>query len=136
MAIDPTDIYDKGLSSDDLTKKQTEMLSSQPGYLGGQVSAYNPREYTGYLTEGLFEEKGDPDLQRGEAQSAWDKWGNAIPQTVGKIGTQLLDMMGGLQSLVTEWEIIKITRMLGQRWRIVPMDGWTKIFLCIVLLKI
>ncbi|RUP37536.1 MAG: hypothetical protein EKK63_14645 [Acinetobacter sp.] len=103
MPIDPTDIYDKGLSEDDLTKKQTELLSGSSSYMGGQVSMYKPVEYTGYLSDGLFEDKGDPDIQRGEAQSAWDKWGNMIPQTIGKIGTQLLDMAGGLQSLLFEW---------------------------------
>lgn len=114
MAIDLTDTYDRGLGADDQqtppikpTRPRTheELMSFLPSDIsnyGPKASSYNPDEYTGYLTDGLYESKGDPDLQRGEAQSALDKWGNAVVQTGVKAGTQLIDMAGGLTSLLTE----------------------------------
>jgi len=73
----------------------------------GKVTAgtrdYNPSDYTNYFQAPVYENQGDINLRRGELQSGWDKTGNAIVQTVGKIGTQLLDMAGGIGSLITEW---------------------------------
>lgn len=73
------------------------------GKVAASVRDYNPSDYTDYFQAPVYENQGDINLRRGELQSGWDKTGNAIVQTVGKIGTQLLDMTGGIGSLLTEW---------------------------------
>ena len=73
------------------------------GKITASVRTYNPADYTSYFQAPVYENQGDINLRRGAAQSNWDKTGNAIVQTVGKIGTQLLDMTGGIGSLLTEW---------------------------------
>lgn len=110
MPLDLTDIYDQNMGTDDvpvnpegLDLSDIGMPSGRPSYIGGDVSQYDPSKYTSYLNEPLYVDKGNPDLRRGEAQPMLEKFGNAGMQTLGKIGTQLLDMAGGISSLITDW---------------------------------
>jgi len=89
-----------------LTPEQIQKAwdSAPSPYLGGQVSQRRPEEYVGYLKEGLSEAPGrNPELERGAAQGNWEKLGNGLAHTLVKSGTQLIDMAGGLQSLLFEW---------------------------------
>jgi uncharacterized protein (UPF0335 family) len=118
MPIDPTDLYDQGLGADDnppipvSTKPAKKVPMSQDDIVdsmahdidayGPKLSSYDPNNYSRFLPNGLYESNGNPDLQLGEAQSALSKWGNVIPQIAIKAGTQLVDMVGGVGSLLTE----------------------------------
>lgn len=111
MPVDLTDIYDQNVSpTDDPPASQGLDLNSigvpqgKPSYIGGDVSQLKPEKFTGYLNEPLYEDKGDPYLRRGEAQSGGEKFGNFLVQTGGKFLTQIADMAGGISSLATEWD--------------------------------
>lgn len=107
MAFDPTDLYDQNIGTNDDPPPLPEGFivgpSRTPSYVAGNVRNYDPSKYTGYLTEGVFENKGDINLQRGAAQSNWDQFGNALMQTGVKVGTGLIDMVGSIGALATEW---------------------------------
>lgn len=113
-------IYDKGTGPGDETPPKMAPLRKSvgastakpvmdaiakrdPSFDFGKGSQYNPDEFNNYLKEGLYEAKGNPYFMRGEAQSAWDKWGNMAAGIVPKIGTSLVETMGLLGSLATEW---------------------------------
>lgn len=100
---DPNDLYDKGLGENDPPISTGIVFDHNldAPYFGGQISNYDPSKYTGYLKEGLYENKGNPDLRRGEAQSMGDKLGNALAQTVVLTGTQLLEMAGSVGALLS-----------------------------------
>lgn len=70
---------------------------------GGQRQ-FDPTGYAEYMPNhsGVYEDR-NLDILRGEEQPMSDKFGNALVQTVGKIGTQLADMAGGITSLATDW---------------------------------
>ena len=118
MAIDPTDLYDENLGAGDNpdpntappppSKKGsidfTDIYAPAAPYQGGDISQRQAVDYTGYLPYGLMEAEGrNPELERGEAQPMYEKFGNAAMQTAVKFGTQLVDMAGGLTSLATQW---------------------------------
>lgn len=69
---------------------------------GGGVSSVNVEPYKGYNTEGVFGNR-DFNAVRGEAQSAWDKWGNFLLRTTAKVGTGLVEGLGYAGALVSEW---------------------------------
>ena len=118
MAIDPTDLYDENLGAGDNPDPNTappppskkgaidfsDIYAPAAPYQGGDISQRQAVDYTGYLPYGLMEAEGrNPELERGEAQPMYEKFGNAAMQTAVKFGTQLVDMAGGLTSLVTQW---------------------------------
>lgn len=111
--IDDLDaIYNKGKSPDndpvevdfDLAEKLGNVAPLAPNSLRGGQRQFNPEPYAAYMPNhsGVYEDR-NLDVLRGEEQSGWDKFGNAIVQTAGKFGTQLLDMAGGIGSLATQW---------------------------------
>lgn len=117
MAIDPTDLYDENLGPGDNPNPNSApppvsssslnwsdiFVPASPDQ-GGNISERQAKDYTGYLPYGLVEGEGrNPELERGEAQSMTDKFGNAAMHTAVKFGTQLVDMAGGLGALLTEW---------------------------------
>jgi len=111
MIKDLNAIYDgtEANAGPPLTPEQIQKAwdSAPSPYLGGQVSQRRPEEYVGYLKEGLSEAPGrNPELERGAAQGNWEKLGNGLAHTLVKSGTQLIDMAGGLQSLLFEWGTI------------------------------
>lgn len=106
MIKDLNEIYDKGVqqvSPPPFTAEDWNNVKA-PTYAGGQVSSRRPEEYVGYLRDGLSEAPGrNPETERGMAQSNWEKVGNGLAHTLVKSGTQLIDMAGGLTSLLTEF---------------------------------
>jgi molybdopterin-guanine dinucleotide biosynthesis protein A len=121
MNIDLTDIYDKGLGTNDPPPESnikpqanapqstvpmvdvSEVYRPASADMGRGVTAYDPSAYTGYLNEPLYLAKGDPNERRGLAQSGWEKTGNFALQTIGKTATTFLEGLGHMGSLAFEW---------------------------------
>lgn len=117
MPIDPTTVYDKGVGPEDPLPKpavapkrsaQDAMNTIGPNSLETErynpnvhTSRVNPDEYAPHMTAGVYDNQ-DINQQRGENQSAWDKWGNMLAGVVPKIGTSLAEGIGYMGSLVSE----------------------------------
>lgn len=110
MINDYNDIYDRGLGPGDPTTTPIKPVKPGKHIVSGPIqdrnlgsplvaSDYDPEKYIGYLTDGLHESQGDPDLMRGEAQSAWDKWGNMLAGAIPKIVTSFAENLGYLGNL-------------------------------------
>ncbi len=114
--IDPKeldDVYDKGIGDEDNNepvkpvRKVTGFNSSAPvprmyENEGIQhVSPVDARDYT--QIPGGAHDYQDIDTQRGQSQSAWDKWANFGVRIVAKTGTALLEGAGNVGSLLFEW---------------------------------
>jgi len=106
------DIYDGGKGAGDPDPVKPPLPKGKPAPMSGladnpnsstRVSHYDPAEYNGYLKGGLYENQGDPNLRRGAAQSAGDKWVNMLAGLLPKFGTSLVEGIGYMGAALSEF---------------------------------